>query len=852
MYALLGIVVCFFLLSEIVYAAWYEKDIVYQGAITKLLKRGDINWSGEDDSDYNFRDVVVNARGTKVLFTVSCRWCDTAETRVFLMNTDGSGLEELSGMIPQDMRSPYDGWSNLRINDDGSKIFFKTYIETGYYDDVRIFVYDVESESLSLAVNQNDFNSLDCFGINEDGSHVFVKGFDNDDDGTVIKGLFYAQTLATRTWYFDICSLPNVLECSHSWFSNSFLKSMGVSPQNNFVFFRWDSDYYNSDGSSVHDGLWCAGLDGSASLLSEAHYSINEFDWRGVCDTEGTKVAYEYLHDYDVDNTRELAVIDVATGDQTVVGWTSQASFDYHMTRSGGYILANGTYGDEGQYYQTMIDLESGTSRDTWSDYISNLSNAMGYTSNITEDDRYYFYSRDDASSSFDENAAGVYRIDMQSQGDPAAPHVLQIAFDKPALLDQEDETISVRAIITDPQGIENVEWVKITTLVDGQEEPSWSSVPRPLALSGSNSDWGTLYDDGTHGDQVSGDGIFSLEGIETKKSYRDLDSSWYQHKTLPEYIGIRVIVKDTDNNYTIADTRLLITDIYGEKENLTLGLGGSTSVQIGGEGPFTLTSSNPQVVSVTLNENLLEISAAEIGSAVLTIESASGSTTTLSVQVIDTAQTDRSLSPASTGLTGSFESNEPVTITASGAAVTGETLYYKFYYCANYGTSAYETTPWVVMQDYSTSNTCQYTFPEDGTYIVVVRVVTDPDNEPANLPIIGGVVTIGNRENPQIWQISSNISGAVQPGTPVTYTVTASGSAQNTIYYKWYYRAGYGTDDYENMPWVEVQDYSSSTSCEFSFPEQGDYIVVVRAVTDPDNEPVALPIIGTTAACRE
>ena len=38
-------------------------------------------------------------------------------------------------------------------------------------------------------------------------------------------------------------------------------------------------------------------------------------------------------------------------------------------------------------------------------------------------------------------------------------------------------------------------------------------------------------------------------------------DRSPFSHYTLPEPVGIRIIAQDKDNNYCIADTRLMITD---------------------------------------------------------------------------------------------------------------------------------------------------------------------------------------------------------------------------------------------------------------------------------------------------
>lgn len=92
---------------------------------------------------------------------------------------------------------------------------------------------------------------------------------------------------------------------------------------------------------------------------------------------------------------------------------------------------------------------------------------------------------------------------------------------------------------------------------------------------------------------------------------------------------------------------------------------------------------------------------------------------------------------------TGTLQVDVPVTVTASATESNGQTLYYKFYYCANYGTGDYASTPWTVVQDYSTANSAEYSFSAVGDYIVVVRVVTEPNNEPEALPIIGQTVTV-------------------------------------------------------------------------------------------------------------
>lgn len=189
------------------------------------------------------------------------------------------------------------------------------------------------------------------------------------------------------------------------------------------------------------------------------------------------------------------------------------------------------------------------------------------------------------------------------------------------------------------------------------------------------------------------------------------------------------------------------------------------------------------------------------------------------------------------------------VSFAISAQSSTFGQVYYKWYYKANYGTSDYDGSPWVVVQDYSTNATCNYIFPSAGSYIIVVRAVLDPNNEPAVLPIIGAVVSVGQNSHVALTGLTSNSSGYIYSNTPVIFHLSNSCSTTVSQYYKWFYRANYGTSDYDSSPWVVVQNYSMNNSCNFSFPAAGNYIVVVRAVTDPNNEPADLPIFGTVVS---
>ncbi len=201
---------------------------------------------------------------------------------------------------------------------------------------------------------------------------------------------------------------------------------------------------------------------------------------------------------------------------------------------------------------------------------------------------------------------------------------------------------------------------------------------------------------------------------------------------------------------------------------------------------------------------------------------------------------------------TNSAQVGIPVTVTVNANISGGETLYYKYFYRGNYGTDQYDTSPWVVVQDYVANNSAQYSFPEVGNYIIVVRVVTDPQNEPAFPPIIGQVVTVNDSGKVIISNMLSDATSTPNVGEPVTFTVTAANAAAEDVYYRFYYRANFGTDQYDTSPWIVVQEYSTNNSCQYTFPSASDYIVVVRATTEPANEPQALPIIGGVVSVNE
>lgn len=197
-------------------------------------------------------------------------------------------------------------------------------------------------------------------------------------------------------------------------------------------------------------------------------------------------------------------------------------------------------------------------------------------------------------------------------------------------------------------------------------------------------------------------------------------------------------------------------------------------------------------------------------------------------------------------GTSGQIMPGSNVGITANAVSSDASTVYYKFFYCANYGSSAYDTTPWTVIQNYSDSNSASFSFPQAGNYVVVVRAVTDPNNEPANLPLIGGVVSVGSPSTQiTLTSFGSSATGSVNTGEQVTFTANAYNPGGGSVYYRFYKCPNYGKPEYATSTWTIMQDYSTNNTCRYAFTDPGPHIVVVRAVSDPLHEPEYPSIAG-------
>ncbi|WP_456404738.1 choice-of-anchor X domain-containing protein [Thiolapillus sp.] len=565
---LAGWIIAFALIPFSITAAWanYPAPILYKQTNAVILDRSDVLWSGVPAENYlRFGSVVASQNTSRIMFSVSCEFCPAEagyNNRPFVADADGGGVADLSDLFPADLASSWWGWGNMRLNDDGDKAFIGAQRSGG---EKSLYYKDLITGANFQALNDDGHTS---FQINHDGSILYLGSFNagyDDTLGRYKKGLFWGNLGGSRNWYLDIHDLPCNQQCDNL----NMLGYVGNSAQDDHTFFVWNSGQAGNicgGDDCNHNALWHSRLDGIAQRITdEEHYWVDSDvgGWRGASTAKGETVLYSYQHRKG--DPQKLVAVDRAMRTEKELTWTTSLNGfqEVFITPSGRYAFVRGTMGSAGGFHrQTLLDLQHDTTRDTWSYH---LPNGQRRISNLSQD-RYYFMS-------FQDSPHAMYRIDTQADnmGDfSQAPNITSIAFNGPALWDDDGTRLSISVAVSDAQGLANIESVLLTVLVEGMEDTYWSMPREPLAFPTGDPGFTWLYDDGTHGDSIAGDGIFSFDAIATRKGARAIDdfNSWYAHYSLPNDVGIRILARDVDGNSTIADTTLKIVDCSaGDRE---------------------------------------------------------------------------------------------------------------------------------------------------------------------------------------------------------------------------------------------------------------------------------------------
>lgn len=504
-------------------AGEYPAAIEYKQTLTKILQESQVTgWpAGCEQCSRAFSNVATSADGSKIAFTVSV-W---DESHIYLVKGDGTGLSDITPNLPEI------NYGLPKLNDSGSRLFCGV-AEDVYYCDTTTLACN---RAIYDGIWGGDFRKH--FSINSEGTRLFFKHNAGGDQ----RGLYYADVGGSPIQVMDIDELPCESQCGNM----NMLAFLGASAHGNTVLFSWNRDYWGGGAT----GMWNIGLSGSPNREPDEEH---DYVWaqqglnNRIISSNGQVVLY---HFFDYGDPAELDAVDLLTGEMTMIAHIDPDAY-VALSPGGTYARVSGA-----NHNATHANLATGDKRDTGSYYIPEYQ-CLTWLSDLTADDRYYFMG-----AQCPGHEARIYRVDMAAAGTGNAPYITAVSFNAPALLHEDDVTITVEVAVGDLQGLETIEWVRLLTLVDGKESPDYPMGRAPLAFPTGDPGSTLLYDDGTHGDQVAGDGIYTFDAIATRKGDYDGWNTWYSHVTLPEDVGIRIIARDEDGNYYIADTLLTITD---------------------------------------------------------------------------------------------------------------------------------------------------------------------------------------------------------------------------------------------------------------------------------------------------
>lgn len=508
--------------------------IIYQETLTRILTESQVQgWPVGYETHWRYVDGLTNsADGKKIAFKVHVPLLDPPATHVYVMNTDGTGLKDLTGSVPSGVDP--NTLHFLQLTGDGSVLFYNAPAIGGNTD---IYYITTATGGNGKAVKPasgtgmaiHDFDFRKPFTLQESGGVVTLyfrhnAGLDPKIP-KVYQGLYSAGVGNVPTQVIDLDLLPG-----DKILGNFKLLGSGGGQH----FFIWNKDIYHSPATSMY----------KYPGLNRVPDEVHNYVWpqsslpQKIVSANGGKVLYQ---PYDMVNDNNLYLVDTSAGTRKLIAENKDGLNHYFfaaLSPQGTIALfqANGFRG-------TRAHLATGDLRDTLSCLFKEWYCFPRYNvSDITRDDRYYFLA-----GRCDDSFAKMFRIDLKPTDYSKNPDIKEIWFSAPFLVQDNKTFITVMARVSDAQGLGNIHSVTMTTMVGGLEFPEWLNAT-PLNF------WPILYDDGTHGDALAGDGIF------TNNTLRTQVSNFYQRYPAPSQVGIRIAARDKDDNYTLADTTLALT----------------------------------------------------------------------------------------------------------------------------------------------------------------------------------------------------------------------------------------------------------------------------------------------------
>jgi hypothetical protein len=504
----------------------YNAPVDYKQTMTIVVRETDVDDWLPTYSRY-FEETAVSPSGSKIAFIT--RLAGYKDKHLYLANGDGTGLVDMTSHLPSGIN--VNNVYYLQFCGDGSKLFF-----FGNYgaDVVYCDVLTVNKQCNTAFAGPIYGDARKPFTLDNGGTKLFFKH--NTGWDSVAKkyrqGLFWASVGYPAVELMNIDQLPGSQNMN-------LLRYLGSS-ESGTLLFTW----LNSTATyPAQTSMYKVGLGSGPSRMPSGE--VHQYVWDAqnlnnrLINTNGTVALYAHG---EYGQPTELHRLDLWYGTKRLILKTTDGN-GFHggpALSPSGSIARVHTIG----YNQTRIRLSDMTTRDTHSYWFSEAGCISNLT-DITENDRLYYMG----SACWSGDPAKIFRLDMTPNDFGKGPNITAITFNSRYLPFDDNSTLTITANVKKAVYTKKaIEWVKMKSLVEGREAPEWL-VYEPLSYDA------FLYDDGSHGDAAPGDGIYTNNTIHTNSG-----SNFYKHFTLPHYIGVRVIAKDVDDNYVMADTHLTVS----------------------------------------------------------------------------------------------------------------------------------------------------------------------------------------------------------------------------------------------------------------------------------------------------
>lgn len=499
--------------SEPASAATYPAPIEYKQTMIRVLQEGDVQgWPAGLTTTPRYPDfIAVSADGSKVGFTVKLNFY--SDRRIYVMNGDGTGLRDLTSKLPTGV-SP----GTLQLNDDGSRLFFWDYPNGNIY-----YLETAAPFNLYPAYKPDAFwlGSKRSYGLNSAGTVLYLKHFWN------VGTLSHYGLVSTVVGSNVLSPVVDVLSLTPLRTVDYDLQFVDAARTGGRMLLTYYPDYWHDSREVMwkstplqpipnewHNMIW----DNSATSLQYAH----------IMSADGSKALYNFQN---TGGRPELHLLDLETGAKTpLVQLVDGGDFLNFPTLSPDGTIARWT---SGGYSATRRVIATGDMRDTHSSHFPQARSVGGSNlTDITADNRYYYMGSEPASVSY------IHRVDMAPATTAPAPDVVSIGFGQPQLFLGSTSPIPITVQVSDPKGLDNIVSVNIRTLVDGREFPH-GQVHEPL----------------TYTTPLVNRGGGTYTGTVSPNKF----SSFYTTFGLPKAVGVRVVVRNSDEHYVLADTRITV-----------------------------------------------------------------------------------------------------------------------------------------------------------------------------------------------------------------------------------------------------------------------------------------------------